>query len=65
MADTRIYVVTEVDRTGTRQLLVRAATPAQAIRHAAKGRFSAEVCSTDDAIRLAQAGVVVSEAGSE
>jgi hypothetical protein len=64
---TRIYLVVETDRAGklAHESLVRASSQAQAIKHAAKGRFSADVCTTDEAIRLATAGVVVGEAGAE
>lgn len=63
---TRIYVVTEVGGDGKpREFLVLATSQAQAIRHVVKGRFTAELCSAAEAIRLATAGVTVSEAGAE
>lgn len=61
---TRIYVVRTADRSGDfTARLVRAHTPAQAIRWCAKGVISAEVASQDDLVALASSGVRVEKAG--
>ncbi len=45
--------------------LVRAATQAQAVSHAVRTRFTAEVPSQDGLVALVAAGVKVEEAGEE
>lgn len=61
---TRIYVVRTVERTGDfSERLVRAHTPAQAIRWCAKDIIFAEVASQDDLVALASSGVRVEKAG--
>lgn len=60
----RIYVVRTAGRTGDfSERLVRAHTPAQAIRWCAKGVISAEVASQDVLVALASSGVRVEKAG--
>lgn len=62
----RIYVVTEHGEAGIiSEKLVKAASQAQAISHVVKGRFAATIPTTDEALRLATAGVTVQDAGSE
>lgn len=65
MADKRIYVVTEGTSDGTKQgeFMVKASSQAQAVAHVVKGRFSAEVASTDDVVRLMGAGATVQDTG--
>ncbi len=60
-APTRIYLVTAPDGAST---LVRAVTPAQAIRHAARG-FTARVADQDDLVRLLGDGAKVEAAGDD
>lgn len=64
--NTRIYVVSEhadpADAVGVVKRMVRASTPAQAIRHVVAPRFTAEVATTDDAVTLASNGVKVEDA---
>ena len=61
---TRIYVVRTIECTGGfGARLVRAHTPAQAIRWCAKGVILAEVASQDDLVALASSGVRVEKAG--
>jgi len=43
------------------QRLVKAATPAQAVRHVARPMISAEVAGIEEALELRGAGVVVEE----
>lgn len=50
----RVYVVTQSVPPGDQEVLVRAATAAQAIRHASKQTFSVKVANQDDLIRLAK-----------
>ena len=63
----RMYLVTEYDHAEKkfREYLVNALSQAQAVRHAAKGRFEAEVCTVTDAVRLGAGGVKVQDAGEE
>ena len=63
----RMYLVTEYDHAEKkfREYLVNALNQAQAVRHAAKGRFEAEVCTVTDAVRLGAGGVKVQDAGEE
>lgn len=66
--NTRMYVVTEVDITSGETLkrrLVRAGTPAQAIRHVVEPRFTAEVATTDDVAFLVGNGTKVEDAKAE
>lgn len=66
---TRIYLVTDQESKAKR--LIRAASQAQAIRHAVASRFGAEVASQNDLVQLLAAGQAVesatqtSEAGAE
>lgn len=60
-APTRIYLVR--DNAYGDQRLIRAGTPAQAVRHAARSQFKVEVASQDDLVAAISAGVVVEEAG--
>lgn len=57
----RIYLV----KGGESDALVRAATPAQAIRHVVGTKFSAEVAKQDDIVRLVAAHQEVQVAGDE
>lgn len=59
---TRIYFVTADDG---EQRLVRAATPAAAIRHAARGRYRANVAAQETLVELLTTGVKVETAGDE
>ena len=63
----RMYLVTEYDHAAKlfREYLVNALSQSQAVRHAAKGRFEAEVCNSTDAVRLGAGGVKVQDAGEE
>lgn len=57
---TRIYIVRE---SGTdTPLLIRATSQAQAIRHASRTIFTAEVATQDDIVTAMQAGVTVEDA---
>ena len=60
-APTRIYLVRDI-ATG-HQRLIRAGTPAQAVRHAARSQFNVEVASQDDLVAALSAGVSVEEHG--
>lgn len=60
-APTRIYVVF-IDH--EKKLLVRAASPAQAIRHAAR-TYAARVADQDDLVQLLAAGAKVETAGDD
>ena len=51
---TRIYLVTDQESQAKR--LIRAASQAQAIRHAVASRFGAEVASQNDLVQLLAAG---------
>lgn len=59
----RIYVVTNTTSTPNRQRLIRAATPAQAVRHAARDSFDVVVASQDALVTLLGAGIQVETAG--
>jgi len=54
---TRIYLVTDQQTQAKR--LIRAASQAQAIRHAVASRFGAEVASQNDLVTLLAAGQAV------
>ena len=56
----RVYLVRESNEVIS---LVRARTASEAIRHAIANRFSAEVASQDDLIRLVGDGMKVETAG--
>lgn len=60
MADTNIYLVKEDDKdSDIREFLVKAKSRSQAINHAANiAGFTAEICGAEDAIRLAESGVL-------
>jgi hypothetical protein len=64
--NTRIYVVTEADKARETPLrhLVRAGSQAQAIRHIATPRFTAEVAEQDELVELVGAGVKVQTASA-
>jgi hypothetical protein len=57
----RVYLIT--DRASGERRLVRAHTPAQAVRHAARRRFDCAVASVDDVIALRE--TPVETAGAE
>ncbi len=60
----RVYVVEEGYAEGTKiSFLVRAGSPAQAVHHIVRGRFTAKAASTEDVLRLHD--VEVQDAGSE
>jgi hypothetical protein len=65
----RLYVVAEAidgphgEGPATNEYLVEAGTPAQAIGHKVKNRYSAEAAKSSDVARLMSAGVVVEKAG--
>lgn len=74
MAEKRVYVVAVNQQNGDAargapdtvvKRLVKAAQPAQAIRHVAKGMISAHVGKQDELIELAGKGVKVEEAGED
>lgn len=66
MSTTRIYAVSPaVVSTPTAKRLVRASTPAQALRHVTGTMFDVAVASQDDCIEGAAAGVKVEVAGAE
>lgn len=58
----RIYKVSITHGKDTKQKLVRAATKAGAIKHAAQRCIVAEVATQDDVFTLAKAGEQVEEA---
>jgi len=58
---TRIYLVTNTETNKHR--LIRAATRAQAIRHAASTMFDIEVAGQDDLVSLLSHGIPVEMAG--
>jgi len=62
----RIYRVDERSAKGelVASFLIRAQTPAQAIRHVAK-RFACEVATPDDLVQLTLAGVKVQDAKTD
>ena len=59
---TRIYVVTADDGEAR---LVRAASPAQAIRHVARARYRAHVAAQETLVEMLSAGDPVETAGDE
>lgn len=60
--ETRIYVVRHSLGESEVKKLVRAGTPAQAIRHAVKASVEARVAEQDDIVALVSAGAKVEEA---
>jgi hypothetical protein len=62
-AHTRIYHVFD-KQTGTNRL-VRAGSPAQAVRHVVKNRFDVEVAGQDLLVELLPQGFVVEESGKD
>lgn len=58
----RIYTIQQSGRTVG---LVRAASPAQALRHHTAGLYTVEVASQDDLVAALTAGISVAEAGRE
>ena len=62
---TRLYVVSELVGDTTSQSLVEAATPAQAIKHKVKARFTAEPAKPQDVVRLMSEGKKVERPGDE
>lgn len=68
MSESRVYVVVDRATEGEADeahYLVRATNPAQAARHVTRSRFSVEVASQDDLIRLMGASVKVEDATVE
>lgn len=63
MTITRIYLVRDMDSTDVR--LVRAGSPAAAIRHVVRPRFEATVASQDDLVQQLANEVKVETAGAE
>ncbi len=62
MALQRVYVIREG---GKNSRLVSAGTPAQAIRHVVKEKFTAGVASQSDLIELISGGIKVENAAQE
>lgn len=64
---TRIYVVSSKSNIASDKghRLVKAATPAQALRHVASGLFEVEVASQDALVKLAGSGIQVEVAGEQ
>jgi hypothetical protein len=56
----RIYAVK--DKTNSIDYLVKATTPAQAVRHIAKGQFDVQPASALEAVEAINKGVVVHDA---
>ena len=63
MTTTRIYQVKRDD--GSKPRLVRASTPAQAVRHVIRNEYIADVASQDDLVALLGSGVTVEAASAE
>lgn len=59
----RIYKVEDTEGDAPSVKLVRAGTPAQALRHATISRFSVDVATQDDLVALVANGVAVETAG--
>ena len=64
MALTRIYTVGETSHASAVRL-VRATTPAQALRHVAQDTFSVAVASQSDLVSALSDGIKVEDAGAE
>jgi hypothetical protein len=62
MTATRIYIVTAADGEAR---LVRAASPAQAIRHVARDRYRCHVAAQETLVTMLEAGDPVETAGEE
>ena len=62
MTATRIYLVKDSETGGKR--LIRASNVAQAVRHAARAQFTAEVASQDDLVFLIADGHSVEDASA-
>lgn len=60
---TRIYLVTDTE--SGKKRLVRASNQPQAVRHAARNKFTVEVAGQDDLVSLVATGCPVEEAGSD
>ena len=60
---TRIYLVTDAET--KKQRLIRATNQPQAVRHAARNKFSVEVASQDTLVSLVVTGCQVEEAGAD
>lgn len=60
---TRIYLVT--NRNDDSQHLVRASSPAAAIRHVARSTFGAAVAAQESLVELLTAGIVVEDARAD
>lgn len=60
MTPKRIYAIQSADRTVG---LVRAATPAQALRHHTAGLYAVDVASQEQLVAALTAGITVAEAG--
>lgn len=63
MSTTRIYFVSNA--VSGDQYLVRAASPASAIRHVARATFGVAVAAQETIVELLTAGVTVEDAGAE
>ena len=62
-APRRIYVVTEsASPIPTSAWLVRAVSPAQALRHVTRTRFAVEIPTQDDLVALISSGIAVENA---
>ena len=62
MTPTRIYLVTATDGEAR---LVRASTPAQAIRHVARERYRCNVAAQETLVEMLSAGDPVETAGEQ
>lgn len=62
---TRIYKVKHSLNGASAESLVRAGTPAQAIRHVVKNSVTAEVAGQDDIVKMVSAGSKVEEAATD
>ena len=60
---TRIYIIT--NRDNDQQHLVRAATPAQALRHVARSKFGVAVAAQEALVELLTSGTKVEDAGAD
>lgn len=60
---TRIYLVTDTE--SGKKRLVRASNQPQAVRYAARNKFSVEVAGQDDLVSLVGTGCPVEEAGAD
>lgn len=60
---TRIYLVTDTE--SGKKRLVRASNQPQAVRHAARNKFTVEVAGQDDLVSMVATGCPVEEAGAD